>query len=403
VIERYDDGLARYDQVINHREADVYYILTPEGARSPGVQTTFAAGTQLLERLEPVPVLALADAWAADGSGYDAVIEMSEWGLETAAEIRARHGVPGMLPTPTIAVRDKVAMKTAADRAGLSVPKFRPVNDIVGVEAAVAELGFPLFAKPRRLAASRGARPLLCQAALEGAGGLDWADYEVEEYIPGSIYHVDGLVLGGRLPICVPSRYLGSCYGFSRGEMLGSVREDDPIRVEEICKFTARAIAALGIDDSAFHLELIVADGSAGRRPSGELVFLEVGARVGGGAIPFLFREVYGLNLIDEWLRVQLGQVRNIASPASELVGGFLMVPEPHVVPCRVRSVRPLGGLVEGLVAENVPATGKILDGCGGYEHISGTMLFRGSTSREVERSIRKAASLFSIITEPVN
>jgi hypothetical protein len=402
VIERYDDGLARYDKLIDHREADVYYILTPDGARSPGVQTTLAAGIRLLEQLEPGPVIAQADAWAGDGTGFNAVIEMSEWGLETAAQIRARYGVPGMLPAPTLAVRDKVTMKAAVDRAGLTVPRFLPVNDAAGVEAAAAELGFPLFAKPRRLAASRGVRPLLCPAALEGAAGLDWTDYEIEEYVPGPIYHVDGLVRGGRLLICVPSRYVGTCYGFSCGEPLGSVREDAPDRVAAICEFTVRAVVALGIDDSAFHLELIVSDGSTGRRPSGELVFLEMGARVGGGAIPFLFREVYGLNLIDEWLRVQLGQRRDIPAPAAEVMGGFLMIPEPRAVPCRVRSVRPLSGLVEGLVKENVPAPGTVLDGCGGYERISGTLLFRGDTSCGVERAIRRAASLFSIQTEPV-
>src|SRR5207245_2148698 len=106
---------------------------------------------------------------------------------------------------------------------------------------------------------------------------------ECEEYIEGDIYHVDGLAVAGEILALKPAKYLNTCLDFARGRPLGSVGVDNASVVEEMASFTGRVLAALGLVTGAFHLELI-------RRPSppgGEqVVFLEIGGRVGGAEIP---------------------------------------------------------------------------------------------------------------------
>jgi hypothetical protein len=131
-------------------------------------------------------------------------------------------------------------------------------------------------------------------------------------------------------------------------------------------------------------------------------VFLEIGARVGGGEIPFLTKDLFGVDLVREWVKLELGESGAPYGEGEQVVGGFLMMPEPRSVPCRVIRCSSLVGRVPGLYKEILPSPGQILDGHGGYEHISGRFLFRGRRSSEVEDAVRQASRCFRIDCEPL-
>jgi hypothetical protein len=401
VLERYDDGLATFDRQIDHQANAVYYILTPAASRSPAVDRQGAAGWRVLDSFEPKSIVQTACEFAQNSGGFDGVLAMAERDLEVAAQIRSRWDVPGMKADAVGKVRDKVQMKAALRGAGLTVPNNRPIETAASLRAWADEHGFPFIAKPRREAGSRGVHLFRNAAELRDVDGQDWTDYEVEDYIPGTVFHVDGLIRDGRLWLCQPARYLGTCLRFRHGEPLGAVLVEEAHVLESMHQFTARCLEALGVDNSAFHLELIQNDGSLTPARQGELVFLEIGARVSGGPVAYLYRELYGVELLDEWLRLQLGCP---AAPAPPLTpaGGYLMMPEPRQVPCRVVQVSSLRERVPGLFWETLPSPGAILDGKGGYTHISGSFLFQGPSAAVVEYSIRQAINLFSIQTVPL-
>jgi Biotin carboxylase len=155
-------------------------------------------------------------------------------------------------------------------------------------------------------------------------------------------------------------------------------------------------LRALEITNGAFHLELI-------EDRNGELHFLEIGARVGGGEIPFIMHDLFGVDLVGEWLRIEVQEPPIDLSGANRIeVGGFLMIPEPEEVPCRVIYCTSLKATVPFLYREILPQPGEIFDGGGGYSHISGRFHFQGPREARIEASIHQAIAMFELVVEPI-
>ena len=74
------------------------------------------------------------------------------------------------------------------------------------------------------------------------------------------------------------SRYINTCYEYEKFKTpLGSLLIKNPLLYEKIYKMTLKVLSTLGMETGVFHLEFILHDN--------EPVFLEVGARQGGGEI----------------------------------------------------------------------------------------------------------------------
>lgn len=394
VLNRWDDEFARYHEYLDHAQNRVTYITA--AAAVGAVVPELAAEVRVVQDLgSAAEVTALArDLYARHGR-IERIIAMSEFDLDLAADLRAGLGVPGPTPQATRLVRDKVAMKRRVAAAGIRVPRVSPALDPAAVHDFVREVGFPLIAKPRTGAASHGVQKIDAPGQLERAlRTMDAARDELEEYVAGPIYHVDGLVAAGRLVASRPARYVNTCLDFALGLPLGSIGLDDPGFNHELDGLTAEVLAALELDTGAYHLEVIRAGG-----PRAEWVFLEIGGRVGGGEIPFVWRDVHGIDLVAAWVRLQLDQAVEV--PPSDEVAGFAMIPEPREVPCEVVERNSLLGLLPTLYAEVLPAKGDRLDGRGGYEHIGGRFRFRGRSSSAVERDVRIAMDAYRLRSVP--
>lgn len=100
-----------------------------------------------------------------------------------------------------------------------------------------------------------------------------------------------------------------------------------------------------------------------------------VGARVGGGEIPFVCRDVYGVDLVGDWIRLELGEQPQTLPARTREYGGFLMLPEP--VGARLLQRPSLVGAIPGLYAEELPDPGHLFTGDGGYDTILGRFRFR--------------------------
>ena len=180
---------------------------------------------------------------------------------------------------------------------------------------------------------------------LDGPEDCDALEFDddipqmVQAFDDRTIYHVDGYFDGAKIGPFRASRYLRTTpLGFRNGSVLGSVEEDDPALISAIGAFSERAMAALTDGPSMLHLELFV------DRETGDCAFLEVGARVGGGEIPFVWRELHGWDLMEAGFRLALG-LEPPAWPSSFTeVGGFILVPAPATRPCRVTEATSMLG-----------------------------------------------------------
>ncbi len=380
IINRWDDEhQSDYGSRIDHSVHEVSYVTVPKHVpRIPAA----ARHIQVVEDYgSPEPVIEAALAAHRACGGFDRLLVLSEFDLLTGAQIRERLGIPGPDTEAVLVFRDKTRMKARVAAAGLRVPRFQEAATLAEMTAFRAELGAPVVVKPRTGAASIGIFVVGPEEDLAATlAGTELADYQVEEYLEGPVWHVDGLMEDGSMAFGRASRYMDTCYGFAQGRPVGSAVQTGP-EADTMLAFTEACLRALGLERGAFHFELI-------QTPTGP-VFLEVGARFGGGEIPWVFQDVYGVDLIGDWIRLELGE-RPVTLPApgpDRGHGGFLLVPEP--LGQELVSRPSMVGAVPGLYAEELPAPGHKFDGKGGYRFILGRFRYHAGSAAEVEEAIR--------------
>jgi hypothetical protein len=396
VLNRFDDDFGRYHDYVRGLDCRLAYITMPGGLEVLDVAGALA--TVVVDSLEFDLVLDRARTLVAEHGPFQGVVGISERDVLTAARLRAELGVPGYRPELVTRFLDKPRMKELVATAGLRVPRWLTGVGPGDAAEVVGRLGLPVVLKPRSEAASRGVRILPDEAALAAAlADAGGADLECEEFVAGQILHTDGVRRGGKFHYVSVSEYVSTCLAFLDGESLGSVLLDPGPRRDEAAEFTAACLDALGLDDGAFHFELF-------RTDAGELVFLEVGMRPGGGEIGFVHRDVLGIDLFGEAFRAALdlpplGDPAGFADPSG---GGFVMVPERGPLPSRVVSRSPMTGRVPEVYGELLPEVGAVFDGRGGYYRIGGRFWLRGRDEAAIRAAIDTVIGTYELDVEPV-
>ncbi|PRZ14891.1 ATP-grasp domain-containing protein [Laceyella sediminis] len=393
VINRWDDDFAAYDRLLDHQQHRIFYIVNKAG--SEGIRHIKQhTKTFVVDDLEDIsqlmgPMQAISD----EHGQIDRLLALSEFDLIQAAELRSRFRIPGVDREQVKLFRDKVSMKERLLAKGLSVPRFLDLRDSEEAIRFAAEVGYPLILKPRTGAASQGVYKVDTEADLRRLlQAIDITDYECEEYVDGPIYHVDGVIHQQQLLFVRPSRYIHTCLDFNHGQPLGSVMLPPGEQNDTITLFTKQVLQALGLERGIFHLEIIM-------RHDSEPVFLEIGARIGGGEIPFLFKDLYGLDLVKEWVDLELDQFKGLHIKNSSWYGGFLMVPEPAETPCEVVERTDLIQTIGTLYKQILPEPGQILDGNGGYLKIGGRFRYKSLDPMQIERDIAMTIEKYKLIT----
>lgn len=243
-------------------------------------------------------------SWLVRRHRIDRVIALDEFDLEVAALLREHLRIPGMGETTTRRFRDKLAMRMAAQEAGIRVPPFTGIIHDDDIRAFTERVGPPWVLKPRLSASTTGIRRVGSAdelwRALEELG--DEASFRLlERFVPGSVYHVDGVVVDGHVPWAEVHRYARPPLEVYHGGGLfctRTVERGDP-RAATLRTLNEQVVRALGLRRGAFHTEFIWGDDD-------QPYFLEIAARVGGAHIADVTEAAAGLNLWREWARVEV-------------------------------------------------------------------------------------------------
>ncbi|KOV88277.1 acetyl-CoA carboxylase biotin carboxylase subunit family protein [Nocardia sp. NRRL S-836] len=234
------------------------------------------------------------------------VVTNDEYCLAECARLREELGLAGRHPGRPVAYLDKVVMKRLLAAGGVRVPRFHAFEPVVTADAAgllIAEIGLPAVAKPRQEANSRGITVLRTPQDLR-----DWltahdgeTGWQVDEFVDGTLHHVNGLVRDGRTTPVQVGRYLGPLLGLDAGRVLGGVTEAESPFTRAAHELNNRVVRALG-DKGSFvvHTEFAV-------NRDGEPVVLEVAGRAPGALVSELARLHAGVNLEVANLRLQAG------------------------------------------------------------------------------------------------
>lgn len=255
---------------------------------------------------------------------FDLVIATDEYAVILAAELRERLEIAGPRVSEILKFRDKVVMKESLLGSIVRTPTLYTIEQLINDDKLL-----PVVVKPRSYAGSKGVTILntphqVLELANTFKGALtdkkvaflefSLEDLELEEFIVGDIFHIDGLIFAAEVIFCVASQYIGTCLDYISGQPLASHSVEDTEEQRRWLDFFKQVHKVMHLPDGAFHLEAFLTT-------TGERVFLEIGARPGGCYIVPSIEYATGLNLDVAHIQCQLGIAPHVPSEKSEQFG----------------------------------------------------------------------------------
>ena len=255
----------------------------------------------------------------------DRIVALDDFDVELAAMLREYLFVPGMGETTARAFRDKLAMRRRARSAGLPCPDFVHALNNDQINDWTRTVSPPWVLKPRSQAAALGIRKLHnaseLWSAIEALGDSH-ADYLIEQFIPGDVFHVDSIVFDRAVWLAVASQYRTPPFTVAHegGIFVTQTLPRGDSRGEALKTSNARVLNAFGLVRGASHTEFI-------RATDGRWYFLETSARVGGAFIVDVAEAASGLNLWREWAKVEIAgeEGRYEARPLRDHCAGIVL------------------------------------------------------------------------------
>jgi biotin carboxylase len=326
---------------------------------------------------------------ALRGLRVDGVAAVGDAPAVLAAAAAEMLGVPFHPLAAARACHDKYLAHQLFQEAGMRVPAFFRASLADDPAALAVRSPYPCVLKPLGLSGSRGvirandAREFV--AAFRRIAKIGERDLQVERYIPGREFAVEGLITGGKLQTIAifdkPDPLDGPF--FEETIYVTPSREAAAVQAALI-ETTVQAAAALGLRHGPVHAELRYNDAGAW--------ILEVHARPIGGLCARAIRMADGVSLEEMILVHALGGnvwMAHVDGPAS----GVMMIP----IPRNGGIYQGAGGVERALAVadiEDVVITateGQLLVPLPEGSSYLGFIFARGETAEAVELALRRS------------
>ncbi len=265
-----------------------------------------------------------------DGS-LDAVLAVDDSGVELAALLCERLGLPGNPADAVRRVRDKLAFRRLLQAQGFPCPDFRHLASGEDPRESVANSRFPVVVKARRLSASRGViRADDCAALVRAVDRVraiqSRADRDarqlgliIEDFIPGQEYALEGSLERGELttlalfdkPDPLDGPYFEETLYVTPSRLSAQLQHG-------IHHAVARACRVAGLVTGPVHAEV--------RVNAHGIWLLEIAARSIGGLCGRVLTHCLGMSLEERILRQLVGQPVAGSEPLAA-AAGVMMIP----------------------------------------------------------------------------
>ena len=287
-----------------HQQGCRVLLLTEEKLRDADWPRDSIDAFFFLRREMPLEDIKKGAAHLARTERLDRIVALDDFDVELGAMLREYLFVPGMGETTGRAFRDKLAMRRRARSAGIPCPDFVHVLNHEAIGEWIARVPPPWVMKPRSQAAAIGIRKLHSAEEVwktaEGLGDAQ-ADYLLEQFIPGDVYHVDSITYGTQVRFAIASRYRTPPFSVAHEGGIFATRTlaaNDPASTA-LMAMNERVLTSFNLVRGASHTEFI-------RAMDGSWHFLETSARVGGAYIVDVVEAATGVNLWREWAKVEI-------------------------------------------------------------------------------------------------
>ena len=238
---------------------------------------------------------------------FDRIVGLDDFDVETAAMLREHLRVIGSGETIARYYRDKLAMRVKARDSGIAVPDFRHVLNYDRLHEFMERVSPPWVLKPRSMAGSIGIKKIANQdefwRVANELGDLQ-SQYLLERFVPGDIFHVDSVIFDGEVRFAIASGYGRPPMEVSHegGVFMTRVLDRESELAYDLVAANTRVMKAFGMQRGVSHTEFIREAEDA------QIYFLETSARVGGAYVSDLIEAATGLNMWEEWAKVEVSE-----------------------------------------------------------------------------------------------
>ena len=298
----YPPEMQQYTRGLAEVGASVYGVGdAPRERLAPSFKQYLTDYLQVPKLLDEDDVVARVTGWMR-GRTIDRIEANWEVMVMTAARLREVFGIPGMSVETVRGFRDKQLMKDRAIAAGLRVPRSARVRTGDDARNAAAQLGFPLVMKPISGAGSADTYEVGSARELEYvlARTQHVQEASIEEFIDGEEFTFDTVCIAGKPAFINVCQYLPKPLIARTNEWISpvitTVRELAQPALAGGIELGYAILSALGMGTGFTHMEWF-------KKPSGEVVFGEIGCRPGGAHLVDQMNYTCDIDLFREWAR----------------------------------------------------------------------------------------------------
>jgi biotin carboxylase len=395
-------GAGRHQRraILRAKELGLRVVAVDRNANAPGLVEADVAETVDFSDVDAV--IAMARRHGVDG----ALTISADRAVPVVAAVAESLGLPGIGPETAHVMTNKIAMRRRLAEEGVPQPRFAAARTLHEARAAAETVGFPAVLKPADSGGQRGIFRLdsiddldahLHAALAESAGG----EVILESFHDG--LELNGLVIarGGHASLLTLSdRLRPPGVGFGVGWIHVYPATIYGSTLEEAERVAVHAVHALGLKDGIAFPQLLVTEG--------QVLVIEVAARIPGGQMADLARHAVGVDLVDVALLQALGEPvpDELAGPKfSQPLAIRFLTAEPGPLPTGVvRSVGPLDKVLAfpGVVqADTYLQEGETIRPVRLDGDRRGYVIAVADTNLEALERAEAAAKLVDVIVEP--
>ncbi len=238
----------------------------------------------------------------------DGVLTISaDRAVPVVAAVAEALGLPGIGTDTAYVMTQKIAMRRVLADAGVPQPEFAAVRNVHEGYAALERVGLPAVLKPADSGGQRGVFRLETADDLErhlhvALGESPTEEAIIEAYVDG--LELNGLVIvrdGEAFPLTLSDRLRPPGIGFGVGWIHVYPATIYADQLEEAERVAVHAVRALGLRDGIAFPQLLARD-------DGQVLVIEVAARIPGGQMADLARHAVGVDLVEIALLQALGE-----------------------------------------------------------------------------------------------
>lgn len=236
----------------------------------------------------------------------DRIVALDDFDVELTTALREHFRLPGIGQSTARYFRDKLAMRFQARSLGIAVPDFTPVFNHEDVRRFLDATPGPWLLKPRMEASAIGIQRLRDADELwRQLHSLEdrQSYFLLERMLPGGeLFHVDSLIAEGQVVFASVSKYHRPLLEvYQDGGIFASrtLAPDHPDAVA-LRELNANLLDGFRLGWGCSHTEFMRAS------DDGRLYFIETSARVGGANISDMVEAATGINLWEEWAKIEI-------------------------------------------------------------------------------------------------